>query len=317
MELRIHDRVRHVLLVPHSMPPWSVSRRRRLVALSSRRPRLVRGEIRSAGAPEADTELANGLGRGSLSCGTGLEDAIGLDREGATRAVEPEDADELLIDVQLAARHAQRARNGEEETLVRLRIAEDGVEYGRQQRPAAETAGLDRSRTSRLGGHGVEHANRNGPSQGDRWVTATGPTQYFRARASDDPHDLRGLAPQPLEAVILAFLGREDVDDHRPVVEQDPARRFPALGAERADPLLAQLVDDGPRQRLDLAVAAAGQDDEEVGHGGDLGGPQQDDVVALLVGRDLHDPMRELGGIGRYLDAVGIGQDGSPLRSRR
>jgi hypothetical protein len=47
----------------------------------------------------------------------------------------------------------------------------------------------------------------------------------------------------------------------------------------------------------------------------ELGGTDQ--LFNLLVGRDLHDPMRELGGIGRNLHAVGIGQDGPLLRSRR
>ena len=49
-----------------------------------------------------------------------------------------------------------------------------------------------------------------------------------------------------------------------------------------------------------------------------LGGAQHDDVVALLVGRDLHDPMRQLGGIGRDLDAIlRIGQDRQLRQPRR
>ena len=76
---------------------------------------------------------------------TGGEHAVGLDRERAARALEAEDADELLIDVELPARHAQSARDGEEEALVGLRIAEDGVLHARQESAAAEAAGLDRS----------------------------------------------------------------------------------------------------------------------------------------------------------------------------
>ena len=84
---------------------------------------------------------------------TGLEHAVGLDRECATRAVEAQDPDKLLVDVELPARHAQRAGDGEEESLIGLGIAEDGVEYGRQESPAAEAAGLDRSCATRAVGH--------------------------------------------------------------------------------------------------------------------------------------------------------------------
>ena len=73
------------------------------------------------------------------------EHAIGLDRERAACAVEAQDADQLLVDVELAAGHAQRAGDGEEEPLLGLGIAEDRVEDARQQRAAAEAAGLDRS----------------------------------------------------------------------------------------------------------------------------------------------------------------------------
>ena len=76
---------------------------------------------------------------------TGLEDAVGLDRERATRSVEAKDPDQLLVDVQLAAGHAQRAGDGEEESLIGLWIAEDGVEHARHESAAAEAAGLDRS----------------------------------------------------------------------------------------------------------------------------------------------------------------------------
>ena len=88
---------------------------------------------------------ATALGGGSLPGVTGLEDPVGLDRERAARAVEAQDPDQLLVDVQLAARHAQRAGDGEEESLIGLGIAEDGVEHARHQGPAAEAAGLDRS----------------------------------------------------------------------------------------------------------------------------------------------------------------------------
>ena len=74
---------------------------------------------------------------------------------------------------------------------------------------------------------------------------------------SDQADDLRGVAPQPLEAVELALLGGEQVDDHGAIVEEHPASGAAALHANGTDPLVAQLVDDPVCQRLELTVAAA------------------------------------------------------------
>ena len=114
---------------------------------------------------------------------------------------------------------------------------------------------------------------------------------------SDQPDDLRGVAPQPLEAVELALLGGEEVDDHGSVVEQDPTSGAAALHANRTDSVIPQLVDDPVGQRLELTVAAAGADHEVIGHGRHLGRPQQHDVDRLPVGGEVHDPMGEVAGI--------------------
>src|SRR4051812_29520325 len=45
-----------------------------------------------------------------------------------------------------------------------------------------------------------------------------------------------GFAPEVLEAVVLACLGREDVHDHVPVVHEDPACFAVALGAAGEQP---------------------------------------------------------------------------------
>src|SRR5215210_1493821 len=71
-----------------------------------------------------------------------------------------------------------------------------------------------------------------------------------------------GFAPEVFEAVVLARLGREDVDHHVPVVEQDPAGLAGALGAAWQQPLGAlvlQLLVDAvvDRLRLTLRVARA------------------------------------------------------------
>src|SRR5215213_1937754 len=52
----------------------------------------------------------------------------------------------------------------------------------------------------------------------------------------------RGLAPEVFQPVVLACLGREDVHDHVPVVEQDPACLAGALGTARQQALVAALL---------------------------------------------------------------------------
>lgn len=81
------------------------------------------------------------------------EHPVGFDREGAARAVEAEDPDQLLVDVELPARDAERAGDGEEEALICVGIAKDRVEHAREQRSTTEAAGLDLSRTTEAGGH--------------------------------------------------------------------------------------------------------------------------------------------------------------------
>ena len=75
----------------------------------------------------------------------GEQDAIALDSERAARAVESQDADQLLVDVELPTWDAERTRDGEEQPLLGLGIAEGGVEHARQEPAAAEAAGLDRT----------------------------------------------------------------------------------------------------------------------------------------------------------------------------
>lgn len=126
------------------------------------------------------------------------EHAIGLDRERASGPVEAQDADELLIHVQLPARHAQRAGDGEEEPLLGLGVAEDRVEDAREERAAAEAAGLDRSGTSR--GHGSEHANRSPPAQRYRWPM---PPQVH---GTSGRHD--GRSPALIGSTVMARIAR-------------------------------------------------------------------------------------------------------------
>src|SRR4029453_16913973 len=110
----------------------------------------------------------------------------------------------------------------------------------------------------------------------------TGPDGKWSADASG-----RGFAPEVFEPVVLACVGREDVHDHVPVVEQDPAGLAVALGAawqQAAVGAVLQLVVDAVVDRLCLALRVARADHEEVGVGDDAAQVDHADVDRLAVG---------------------------------
>ena len=109
----------------------------------------------------------------------------------------------------------------------------------------------------------------------------------------------RRLAPELLEAVVVARVGGEDVDDHVEVVHEDPARLVEALDAARqhAAVLLHPLV-DAVVDRLRLALRVAGADDEEVGVADHVVEVDDDHVDGELVGGQLGDAVGELAALG-------------------
>src|SRR3954452_6708212 len=104
------------------------------------------------------------------------------------------------------------------------------------------------------------------------------------------------LAPELLEAVEVARLRGEDVDDDVEVVHEDPARLGDALDAARKQAVVfLQALVDAVVDRLRLAVRVAGADDEVVGVAEHAAQIELDDVDRLLVGGVLLDPAGEVG----------------------
>src|SRR3954453_1843393 len=101
------------------------------------------------------------------------------------------------------------------------------------------------------------------------------------------------FGPVLLEAVVLAFRRREDVDDDRPEVDQDPVRRRGPLAPDRLRALVSEAADDAAGDRLELPFGSAGADDEVVGHGRQPAKVEQDDVGCLLILGKLDDAARE------------------------
>src|SRR6476646_5776074 len=103
--------------------------------------------------------------------------------------------------------------------------------------------------------------------------------------------DARDVAPQILEAVVRAELGREDVKHDVEVVADDPRRLALAVRRPWERPVLvlqplAHLVPD----RLHLARVSAGADDEEVGVDADRPHVEDHDAFRHLVLGDAGDP---------------------------
>ena len=105
----------------------------------------------------------------------------------------------------------------------------------------------------------------------------------------------RHLAPQLLERVEVARLGREDVDDHVEVVHEDPLRLLRALHPARQEAvvLLHALV-DAVVDRLGLAIGVAAGHEEEVGVVEHAAHIQRDDVCGLDVTGIAGDGFHEL-----------------------
>ena len=94
-----------------------------------------------------------------------------------------------------------------------------------------------------------------------RLVDSTNVCSHDDRTERGQPTERAGASPQRLlQAVVLARVRREDVDDDVQVVEQDPAGLAAALGAARQQALVAvvlQLLVDRVVDRLRLALRVA------------------------------------------------------------
>src|SRR6266496_805607 len=109
-------------------------------------------------------------------------------------------------------------------------------------------------------------------------------------------HD-RGVPPQVLEAVVLALLVMEHVDDEVDEVQQYPTACLVALRSNRSDPLALQLAGDLVGDGVDLAVGTARGDHEVVGDRDELADVEDDDSSALLRGGGPGGQSREVASV--------------------
>ena len=98
-----------------------------------------------------------------------------------------------------------------------------------------------------------------------------------------NPQEHLSIAPQFLQVIVLALVGREEMDNHIPVVEHEPA----LLGlAFDAAPLLVLLLcgfENSLGKRVQHAVAGAVADHEIIGKGCNVFNVEKQDVLTLLI----------------------------------
>ena len=189
-----------------------------------RRPRCAERQRRAARRPRLtpgpDTAFRPSVGGRP---GLFLDDEVALDREDAAAFAEVEQFDQLGIDVELRAVLAQSAGDAEAQPLAPVGQPERRVEPGRDE--PVTTGG---TAVAEADMPGLCHAPRD-PIMTRRYSTywyggmprtcAVRTTRPSR-RTLLDPQDRPGFRPVLLEAVVLAFGRREDVDDDRPEVER-------------------------------------------------------------------------------------------------
>jgi hypothetical protein len=77
----------------------------------------------------------------------------------------------------------------------------------------------------------------------------------------------------------------ENMDDHVPVVHQDPLRCRCTFDAERVDALLGQAAVDMVCDRANLPVGPARAEHQIIGNGGEFPDVEHHDVLGLFVER--------------------------------
>src|SRR2546426_8393463 len=111
--------------------------------------------------------------------------------------------------------------------------------------------------------------------------------------ASRDAQNHRCVAPESFEAVELAFVRDECMDDHVAEIDKYPASGRVALEPERPPTGLLRPFADRVRDGLHLTLRASRADHEEVRDGGELGDVEDQDVLRLPVARGLHHDVRD------------------------
>src|SRR5438128_1604216 len=140
---------------------------------------------------------------------------------------------------------------------------------------------------------GPPHEPRSYPALSEpRAARRYEPRSYLAALL--DAEDRPRLGPVLLELVEVALERREDVDDDRAEVDEDPVGGRLAFATDRPDAPLAEGLEDPVGDGTQLALGTAGADDEVVGDGREPGKVEEDDVGGLLVLGDLDDPPRHL-----------------------
>jgi hypothetical protein len=108
--------------------------------------------------------------------------------------------------------------------------------------------------------------------------------ELLTIRVRGFPSHARRVAPEIFEAVELAFLAAEDMDDDLHVIDHDPLARREAVHRNGLDLVLAlEPAFDFARYRLQVRLGRSRANDEEIGEARDTLEIEDDDVLCLFV----------------------------------
>src|SRR5581483_2056318 len=165
----------------------------------------------------------------------------------------------------LPAEHALRARRNQESPSAAPRDPEKSyvrmhAESKAHRDPAAVAASrLDKSATA-----------GRGSLRPERWHADPVVSRCSKRKSSSSWNfDVLGIAPKPLEVVILPRSRREAMDQQVAVIGQDPLGLRVALHAERHLAMFFKIQPDLVGDRLDLTGVRSRTDYEIVGKRGD------------------------------------------------
>jgi hypothetical protein len=97
------------------------------------------------------------------------------------------------------------------------------------------------------------------------------------------PQQHFSILPKFFKIVVIALIGRKEMNDHVSVVNHHPAFACLALYLALLAMCLVHGIDGCVCQSIEHAVAGAGTQDEVVGKGSDIFDVEQENVLAFFI----------------------------------
>jgi len=105
--------------------------------------------------------------------------------------------------------------------------------------------------------------------------------------------NLNCVGPQTLELIEVAQRGVKDVHDEIDEIDEDPTTFLEPFNVVRGRTFFLHFFDQVLTDRPNVGVRRAARDDEKIRHVGDTPQIQKDDILSLIIQRDLGGALRQ------------------------